>query len=179
MTSIEQYLAFQPPPGVKDELIQGEIVLSPSASPRHASVCTRLYDLLRDSLRGSAFVVRLDTSMRLEESESMPRPDVFVMDTERWEAAESKDAYPVGSPQLAIEVFSPSNATKEFRLKPALYLAGGGERSMGGAARIADDRSSHIRGLADLRCRGRDCAANAFAGRNDPGRGCVREMRLY
>ncbi len=123
--TIEEYLDYQAPEGMDDELIQGVIVLSPSASPRHASVCTRLYDLLRERLPGSEFVVRLDVSMRLEESVSMPRPDVFVMDAERWEAAESADKYPVASPQLAIEVFSPSNVTKEFRLKPGLYLAGG------------------------------------------------------
>ena len=123
--TIEEYLNYQAPEGMDDELIRGVVVLSPAALPGHADVCAQLYDLLRERLRGSAFVVRLDVSMRLEESVSMPRPDVFVMDTLRWEAASDTTTYPVGSPQLAIEVFSPSNATKESRLKPALYLAGG------------------------------------------------------
>ncbi len=49
--------------------------------------------------------------------------DVFVIDCERWVDADQYDGYPVGSPQLVIEVKSPSNSDDELRHKAALFLA--------------------------------------------------------
>ena len=123
--TIEQYLSYQAPPEMKDELIEGEILLSPSPMPEHADICARLYDVLKAALEGSDFVVRQDTSMRLQTSESMPRPDVFVIDQARWNAAARSKTYPTGSPQLVIEVFSPSNDSEAFRKKPQMYLDAG------------------------------------------------------
>ncbi|MGA7408884.1 MAG: Uma2 family endonuclease, partial [Bryobacteraceae bacterium] len=100
------------------------IILSPSPKPRHAGICMRLYDLLRDALSESDFVIRFDTSMRLT-GKDMPRPDVFAMDAVRWEAAELADKYPDCSPQLPIEIFSPSNARRTFKRKIDLYLKTG------------------------------------------------------
>ena len=109
---------------MRDELIDGEIIFSPSPKPRHDGICMRLYELLREALSSSGFVIRFDTSMRLT-GRDMPRPDVFVMDRMRWEAAEEADEYPGGSPQLPIEVFSPSNARHTFKRKIGLYLRTG------------------------------------------------------
>ncbi len=122
--TVEQYLSYEAPDGMRDELIDGEIILSPSPKPRHAGICMRLYDLLRDPLTASEFVIRFDTSMRLT-GRDMPRPDVFVMDTIRWEAAELADKYPDGSPQLPIEIFSATNARRTFKRKIDLYLKNG------------------------------------------------------
>ena len=122
--TVEQYLSYEAPEGMRDELIEGEIILSPSPKPRHAGICMRLYDLLRDALSESDFVIRFDTSMRLT-GKDMPRPYVFVMDAIRWEAAELADKYPDGSPQLPIEIFSPSNARRTFKRKIDLYLKNG------------------------------------------------------
>ncbi|MBV9084517.1 MAG: Uma2 family endonuclease [Acidobacteriaceae bacterium] len=122
-TTIEQYLSYEPPPHTTDELIEGKIILSPCPMPEHADLCTRLYDLLKPLLEDSQFMVRQDTSVRLPLSQSMPRPEVFVIDRERWRTARGSRTYPTGSPQLVIEVFSPSNQNEEFRKKPELYLA--------------------------------------------------------
>jgi Uma2 family endonuclease len=122
--TVEQYLSYEAPDGMRDELIDGEIILSPSPKPRHAGICMRLYDLLRDAPAESNFVIRFDTSMLLT-GRDMPRPDVFVMDAMRWEAAELADKYPDGSPQLPVEIFSPSNARRTFKRKIDLYLRTG------------------------------------------------------
>ncbi len=122
--TIEEYLSYQAPEGWDDELIDGEIVLSPTANRTHTDICARLYDLLKDLLRQTGFVVRQDTSMRLDEEKSMPRPDVFVISRKRW--LENPSAlHPVGSPELAIEVFSPSNRNRKFQRKLELYLQTG------------------------------------------------------
>lgn len=122
--TIEQYLSYEAPDGWNDELIDGEIVLSPASNRTHADIGARLYDLLKQILRGSRFVVRLDMSMRLEEQNSMPRPDVFVISRERW-TENPDDLYPSGSPELSIEVFSPSNRSRKFQRKLELYLQTG------------------------------------------------------
>jgi Uma2 family endonuclease len=145
-TTIEQYLSYQPPANTKDELIEGKIILSPSPMPEHADICARLYDLLKPLLKGSPFVVRLDTSIRLQQSQSMPRPDLFVIDRERW--GKGRRSYPTGSPQLVIEVFSPANQSPEFQKKPDLYLSAGAA-----AVWIVDpaDRSVEVRDQAGVR----------------------------
>ena len=122
--TIDRYLSYEAPEGFRDELIDGEIILSPAANRTHADVGARIYDLLKQILRGSGFVVRQDMTMRLDEQNSMPRPDVFVMSRKQW--TENPDAlYPDGSPELAIEVFSPSNRNRKFQRKLELYLQTG------------------------------------------------------
>lgn len=124
-TSLAEYLEYVAPEGFEDELIEGEIVLSPSPKISHENVCHRLVRLLDRRLESSDFVVRRDTSMALETYESMPRPDVFIIDRERWERARLEDTYPLGSPQLAIEVFSPGNRPGLMQKKVSLYLDAG------------------------------------------------------
>ncbi|MBV9304057.1 MAG: Uma2 family endonuclease [Acidobacteriaceae bacterium] len=125
--SMEDYLSFEAPEGTKDELIEGEIVISPSGSPRHALVIKRLVRLLDEMLEGADFEVNSDLSIVLDASNpvSMPRPDAFVMDRRRFLAAAERDVFPAGAPELAVEVVSPGNTKKELLKKIRLYLRHG------------------------------------------------------
>ena len=123
--SLAEYLEYVAPEGFDDELIEGEIFLSPSPKVLHEDVCHALLRILDGALASSEFIARRDMSMALETYESMPRPDVFVIDRERWEKAGQDDKYPVGSPQLAIEVFSPGNRPGLMQKKVSLYLNAG------------------------------------------------------
>ncbi len=123
--TIEEYLSYQAPEGFRDELIDGAIILSPEPKPRHEDICKSLYLLLRDHVRGSGYIVRERVNMRLDKHNSMPSPDVFVIDRARWNAAISEDCYPEGSPELTIEVFSSSNKRRQFQRKLDLYLQTG------------------------------------------------------
>ncbi len=123
--TIDQYLSYEAPEGFRDELIDGEIILSPEPKPRHEDICKSLYELLRNSLRGSGYVVRESVNMRLDKHNSMPSPDVFVIGRARWNAAVAENRYPEGSPELAIEVFSPPNKNRKFQRKLELYLQTG------------------------------------------------------
>ncbi len=38
MMSLAEYLAFETQAGTKDELIEGELIISPSGSPNHALI---------------------------------------------------------------------------------------------------------------------------------------------
>jgi Uma2 family endonuclease len=119
--TFSEYLTYEAPPGFRDELIHGEIVLSPSASRKHSDLCSTLYDLLKAKIH-SDFLVRLDVTHHLGDKEG-PRPDVFVISVERWVAADENDGYPEGGPELAIEVISPSNTDEEMKSKRELYFS--------------------------------------------------------
>ncbi len=122
---IEQYLGFEAPPGFRDELIEGEIVLSPDPKPLHAAVANRLSELLKAQLGGMPFAVQQLVNFRMEDCHSMPSPNVFVLDKSRWCEAVETDTYPSGSPVLAVEIVSPANRRKEIQRKTSLYLRHG------------------------------------------------------
>ena len=48
--TVEQYLTYDAPEGMRDELIDGEMILSPSPKPRHATLIMRLSNLLQQAL---------------------------------------------------------------------------------------------------------------------------------
>jgi Uma2 family endonuclease len=123
--SIRDYLSYEAPEGYRHELIEGEIVLSPEPKPLHEDICRNLVRELETALAGSGFLVRTRTNAILHADESMPSPDVFVIDKTRWTNARDNDTYPEGSPQLPVEVYSPANRPGILRRKIGLYLKNG------------------------------------------------------
>jgi Uma2 family endonuclease len=122
--TFSQYLAYKPPPGFRDELIHGEVRLSPSAKAEHQHICKRLERLL-DAAINAEFVAQRDTTIYVSGDEG-PRPDVFVIAKDRWNKARaSAPGYPEGVPELVIEVRSASNSDPEFDQKRAVYFSDG------------------------------------------------------
>ena len=122
---LSEYMQYTAPLGFRDELIEGELILSASPNRRHADVCHQLTRLLEKLVDESQFVVRNDVTLVLnwdEEAGNRPRPDVFVMDRQRWINSDAQGGYPEGSPQLTIEVLSPSNTKEEMDRKRRMYL---------------------------------------------------------
>lgn len=125
LLSVQEYLRLEPrQDGLKDELIQGEIVLSPHAKPLHANVVHRITKLIQ-ALEGLGYELRGEFGCRLGEH-SLPGPDLAVIRAERWNSI-GKDEYLIGSPELVVEVFSPSNRKALMAQKAALYLEYGAE----------------------------------------------------
>jgi Uma2 family endonuclease len=119
--TFEEYRQYEAPLGRRDELVNGEVILSPSPNRRHQDLCLAIYKLL-DALVSPDYLVRLDTTVKLGDTEG-PRPDVFVIDRERWVASDAHGGYPAGSPQLVIEVKSESNTWPEMEKKRDLFLS--------------------------------------------------------
>ena len=46
-----EYLKYTPPPGMQDELLNGEIALSPGPNRRHQDICHQLHRLLEALVR--------------------------------------------------------------------------------------------------------------------------------
>jgi Uma2 family endonuclease len=125
LISIEEYVALPPSAeGCSDELIQGEIILSPSAKPLHAKIVRRLLKLL-EPLEDRGYELATDFGCVLG-ANSLPGPDLAAILKTRWESLHA-DEYLNGSPELVVEVFSPGNRKGLMARKAALYLEYGAE----------------------------------------------------
>ena len=124
LLSVDEYLQLPPrEDGLQDELIEGEIVLSPSAKPLHAKIVRSIARMI-EPLEALGYRLATDFGCRLGER-SLPGPDLAAIRTERWESV--GDEYLLGSPELVVEVFSPSNRKALMAQKAALYLQYGAE----------------------------------------------------
>ena len=109
--------------GFHQELIEGEIVLSPSAKPSHSKVEVRLIKLLLP-FEKLGFAIGIEFACILG-PRSLPGPDLGLIKAERWNS--TGDNFLVGPPELVVEVFSPSNRKALMAQKAALYLRYGAE----------------------------------------------------
>ncbi len=108
----------------QEELIEGELIVSPAPKPQHAHIVEELREALRP-LRQLGFVVVNDFSCTLS-GVSMVSPDLAAVRNDRWQAAISADTWLENSPELVIEVASPSN--RRLHRKATLYLEHGAEQ---------------------------------------------------
>lgn len=123
--TVEQYLGFEGYPGLRDELINGRIILSPKPKPHHQEVGCNVLFALRDVFKNSAYVVRHDSNIRFDQANSMPAPDVFVVRREAWLRAIQEENYLTEPPLLVVEVLSPANRRRKVEEKAELYLRNG------------------------------------------------------
>ena len=110
----------------REELILGELVLSPSAKFWHSAIVRR-FRLRLAALESPShgFVITNDFACVLGKL-SMPAPDLAAVSIERANQAEDSDGWLEGSPELVVEVASPSN--RNLQRKAELYLAHGAEQ---------------------------------------------------
>jgi len=123
--TVEQYKSFAGYPGLKDELICGEIVLSPQPKPLHQQILMAVMDLLREALKTQDFVVQTNSNIDFGSEFSMPAPDVFVIAKSEWKRACDEDDYLQTAPVLIVEVLSPANKKPAVEKKVTLYLNNG------------------------------------------------------
>jgi Uma2 family endonuclease len=101
------------------ELLDGEVIVSPTPTPKHQDATGNIYFLLRQlvpAIGGKVFAAPL--SVYLDE-DNVPEPDVI------WVAANSRcistETRLEGPPDLLVEVLSPSTAHKDKIQKFKLY----------------------------------------------------------
>ena len=63
--SLSEYMQYTAPLGFRDELLEGELILSASPTRRHADVCHKLTRVLENLVDGSKFVIRNDVTLIL------------------------------------------------------------------------------------------------------------------
>ena len=119
-----QYLELgEDPPGVRLELVDGEIEVSPSPTPRHSRVVMQLGHILighTESGQGGEIFTDVDTIFG---EHDVRRPDVLYFAPDRLHLIGDKAME--GPPDLAVEVISPSSIRHDREMKYKLYEAGG------------------------------------------------------
>jgi Uma2 family endonuclease len=110
------------PPGVRLELVDGEIAVSPSPIPRHSFAVGSLYVALKTHVdEHDLGEVLMDVDTIFGEHD-VRRPDIFFFTKARRHLIGEKAIE--GPPDLAVEVLSPGTERIDRRDKFKLYAAG-------------------------------------------------------
>ena len=123
LMTVDEYRQLPDREDVIQELHKGMLVTLPRPKMRHAKLQFRLVDLLRPKAEHLGVVGAEVPFMALPEYD-LRRADVAYVSRQRWDATDDDDNLR-GSPELAIEVLSPSNTRSEIRKKAVLCLSTG------------------------------------------------------
>ncbi len=125
LLTVEDYVKLQEPEGVRYELSEGELIVTPSANYYHNRMRdefnSRLWALVKSRKLG---IVTSETDVKLV-GETVRRPDVAFISADRLRGVDlEKVPIPV-APDLVIEVVSKNDRADDLLLKVSQYLAAG------------------------------------------------------
>ncbi len=114
----EDYL--KTPDDVRYELIEGELIMTPSPVTRHQKISGRLFALIftfvRDNNLGEVFAAPYDVVLS---NENVFQPDILFISKDRVDIITEKNVQ--GAPDLIIEILSESTAYRDAIQKKKLY----------------------------------------------------------
>ncbi|MGA2232415.1 MAG: Uma2 family endonuclease [Tepidisphaeraceae bacterium] len=123
MTARQFLLLGEDPPGVRLELVNGEVAVSPSPTPDHQEIVLALGSLLREHVQshnlGRVFL-EVDTILGRHE---VRRPDLLYFSTARLNQIGKKSVK--GPPDLCVEVVSFRSRQTDRKRKFDLYRKSG------------------------------------------------------
>ena len=107
------------------ELDEGELITIPFAGGEHGACGANIGTLLKQHVKthGLGKVYATDTGFRLRD-DTVRAPDVSFVRAERLEAVHRRGFY-VGCPDLAVEIFSPTDSVRQLMRKVKQYFAAG------------------------------------------------------
>lgn len=110
-------------PLLRYEIINGELVVSPAPALDYGQLVLAIYDAFRPVIQarrlGRIWVAPGDVELGLYNT---VQPDLFFIARDRLSIAKQ---HVIGSPDLAIEVVSPSSRTRDYVAKRVIYEAAG------------------------------------------------------
>lgn len=109
-----------PDDGRRWELIDGSLILSPSATINHNNIARWIAQILEESCPDDGLVVGTDQSATIDDHNE-PRPDVVVAPARFWELS----PFPITGTRLVVEVVSPTSVLRDTETKRALYARAG------------------------------------------------------
>lgn len=120
----EEFLRVRDATNDQTELIEGELLVTPSPSTMHQAVVLRLARVfdraLEDAGHGLVFIAPLDVRLA---SDTVVQPDLLVLLDER--VIGVVDDAVEGPPSIVIEVLSQSTSRRDLTIKRNLYAAHG------------------------------------------------------
>jgi Uma2 family endonuclease len=108
-----------PDDGRRWELIDGSLIVSPSATIDHNAIARWIAQILEDSAP-DGFVVGTDQSATIDDHNE-PRPDVIIAPADYLQ----QTPFPIDGAQLVVEVVSPTSVLRDTEIKRALYSRAG------------------------------------------------------
>jgi Uma2 family endonuclease len=117
---VRALIAEQPLATPRLELVDGELLVTPSPNSRHQMAVTLLLVALHEylSVERVGYVLTWPFDVEVE-PESLTQPDVFVIPNDEWERLDG--GVPTYSLTLAVEVLSPSSGRHDRVRKRPLY----------------------------------------------------------
>src|SRR5580693_158310 len=107
------------------EVLDGELIVLPPPKSKHSRIARRVRRALAQFEDQGIAEIHLEAGYKLSnDPPTWIEPDVSVIRIERVRAT-GEDAYFAGSPDLAIEVVSPSETACDLNRKIDFLLAGG------------------------------------------------------
>lgn len=111
--------------GCHREVVEGDLIVLPPPKSKHSEIARRANRALAAFEDKGVARVYMEAGYRLsDDPPTWIQPDVSVLGIERARATGSDD-YFAGSPELAIEVVSPSETARDLNRKIDALLAGG------------------------------------------------------
>jgi Uma2 family endonuclease len=121
--TFEEFL--QLPDDRRYELNEGELLVTPSPTPYHNIVRSRIKEALTAFVRSHRLGLVLDESDFHLGGDTVRRPDIAFLATTQLQGFNLHRSPVEGAPTLAIEVISPSNSAEDILLRVHQLLASG------------------------------------------------------
>lgn len=125
--TIADYMRLVNPPSYYYELIQGQLIKSPSPNLHHQRalmrLATRMFDFVEKNNVGEVIVAPMDVEIDLGETQTIVEPDIIFVSHERKEILTTKHLR--GTPDLLVEVLSPTSEDRDRITKLTLYMTSG------------------------------------------------------
>ncbi|HEX4227175.1 MAG TPA: Uma2 family endonuclease [Bryobacteraceae bacterium] len=125
LMTVEQYRDLPHRDDVIQELHWGQVITLTRPKMKHAKLQSRLVRLLRPRAEHLG-VIESEVAFRALPEYDLRGADVAFVSQQRWNTTKDDDNLH-GTPELVIEVLSPSNTKQEMREKAALYLSTGAQ----------------------------------------------------
>ena len=110
MTARQYLMLGEDPPGVRLELVDGEIAVSPSPRPRHSRVDRRLTQILLNHIVEHDLGELLGDTDTVFSAYDVRRPDLLYFTKDREHLIDGDDAIRA-VPDLCVEIVSPGSET--------------------------------------------------------------------
>jgi Uma2 family endonuclease len=127
LLTVQDYAALDEPAGMRYELSNGELIVTPSASCFHNGIRDRFNAKLRFFVEPRNLgVVTSETDMKLV-GEVVRRPDVAFIQAHRLEGVDLDQSPLPLSPDLVIEIVSKNDRADDLLLKVSQHLQAGAQ----------------------------------------------------
>jgi Uma2 family endonuclease len=119
---VRALIAESPKVSPRYELVDGELLVTPSPRPLHQVVATTLAAMLFPYVEAHSlgFAVTSPSDVELE-PEFLSQPDVFVIPMREWRRIRSTDEQVIRELLLAVEVLSPGSGRHDRVRKRSMY----------------------------------------------------------